>query len=388
MTAPAPRVVSRISLMRQSRQSRQSRRAQPHALVKLATASAAIVVGAALGGACLDPTQITLDVTTNVPCAQSNGVGFTGGLPGSVERIAPSTVTMSCSGSTIGTLVSTPKGDKDSAAAFVIVQGIDRPASECAAAGFKGCIVARRILRYLAHTPLHLPVAMRLVCKDVACDEFQTCAKSGKCVSAEIPDPESCPNGVCVPPGDEDGPDAPTDGGPGDASGDTSSDVDGSKTDGAPTDSGTDAPPPPPPGTLYCPPTGGCATGTKCCWKRQSAISQGVCIPDAQPCPGAAADVPMQCNRKSDCSGAQYCCASDLVPFPPPPPEQTFADTHCSDVGLPCKWICLENADCPPSVNVVPMRCDRNTPYFTPAGIMGVCVSGVIAENDAAKPIE
>lgn len=352
--------------------------------VKVVTVSAAIVLGAALGPACLDPTQITLDVTSNVPCEQSKGVGFTGGAPGTVERAPPSTVTMACSGGTIGTLVSTPKGDKDSTAAFVIVQGIDRPASECAAAGFKGCIVARRILRYLAHTPLRLPVAMRLVCKDVACDEFQTCAKSGKCVSAEIPDPSGCPDGVCVPPGEEE-PEAPGDGGPAEASTDSSSDVvDGAKSDGAPNDSGTDAPPPPPPGTLYCPPTGGCGAGMKCCWKRQSAISQGVCVPNATPCAGGAADLPMQCNRKSDCGGAQYCCATDLVPFPTPPPEQIFSDTHCSDTGLPCKWICLDNADCPPSINALPMRCDRNTAYFTPAGIMGVCVSGAISVDDAA----
>jgi hypothetical protein len=90
----------------------------------------------------------------------------------------------------------------------------------------------------------------------------------------------------------------------------------------------------------------------------------------------------MQCNRKSDCTGGQFCCATDLVPAPPPPPEQIFSDTHCSPPGLPCKFICLDTSDCPQSA--LPMRCDRNTPYFTPAGIMGVCVSGPQVEDSGA----
>lgn len=355
---------------------------------KLFCAAAFVVIAASSSAACLDPTQITLRVTTNVSCTQSRGTAITGGKPGQVEHATPSTVTSDCNaGGSIGSLVATPSDSKDVAAAFLVVQGVDRPAAECAASGFKGCIVARRIVRYLTHTPLVLPIAMHLVCKDVACDEFTTCSKTGSCVDARIADAESCADGDCFPPGDGpddlggdggpfvDGPlaDGRADGssndgssgdGAGDGAGDGSNDGtlgDGSK-DGAIGDSNVDAPPP---GSLYCPPVvGGCATGNTCCWKQDG--SKGFC---QTPTTCGAGEISMHCNRRSDCGATEYCCATIIGRIPPPPPEQEITETHCTTLpGVSCSYICLSTADCPAG-----SVCDLGTARFLPSGIFGEC---------------
>ncbi|MBS2017141.1 MAG: hypothetical protein JST00_29915 [Deltaproteobacteria bacterium] len=359
------------------------------AVVTTLTAIAIAVVATSLGEACLDPTQITLKVKSNVPCGDSKGVALTGGVPGAVERAAPSTITTTCNAGDIGTLVSTPSGDKESRAAFLVVQGIDRPASECAAAGFKGCIVARRILRYIAHTPLELPIALNLVCKDVACGEFETCARSGKCVSAVIEDPESCPNGVCVPPGEEAEPE-PTDGGPSDGAGNDGSGGDGSTTDGGGNDGGgndgsvADArPDAPPTGVLFCPPVpGDCPAGQVCCWQRQSPVTNGRCLP-TDACPLGPADLPMRCNRKTDCPAGQFCCGTDPANIETP---GAFPDTHCALPTEPnCKFVCFDLNDCP-FLSAAPKACDLTSGYFTPQNEFGICRDSLIVKEAGVGP--
>ena len=104
--------------------------------------------------------------------------------------------------------------------AFLVVMGIDVPDSECTAANaFKGCIVQRRSLSYVAHTPLDLPIAMLLICKDKVCDVNSTCARSGKCVPAEVRDPERCSTSECYPDGDGPAPKPGEDGGAADGPG-------------------------------------------------------------------------------------------------------------------------------------------------------------------------
>lgn len=361
---------------------------------RLLCASLATSTIAAFGGACLEPTQVTLRVTSNVPCELSKGTAFSGGKLGVVERAKPSTVTMDCRDGEIGTLVATPSGDKDSNVAFVVVQGVDRPAEECAANGYKGCIVQRRSVSYQPHTPLTIPIAMRLICKDVACDEFTTCARSGKCVPAALNAVEKCETGDCWPEGD--GPDNtdvdPDSGGATDAA--TTSDgpridgavtTDGSTADGStadgPTadgstsgdgaaggDATTDAPAP---GPLFCPPVqGGCAAANACCWSRTG--SQGRCAPENE-C--VADELPMRCNGKSDCPASEHCCGYFLLMEPPGPPEYEMIRTECA--AFPsgkCHWVCRTDGDCPD----VGMTCDKTAGYFTPSGVFGTCLATVV----------
>lgn len=337
--------------------------------------SSSMAVGVVWGfSACLDPTQITLNVKTDVPCASSKGVAFTGGKPGAVERAPSSTVTMDCNAGDIGTLVATPTDDKDVAAAFLVVQGVDRPVAECAAAGFKGCIVQRRILRYLSHTPLTLPIQMHLVCKDQACGEFETCNRYRQCVSATIASPDQCADGECWPEGD---------GREGGNTGDAST-VDGPTGDGANTDGSSDGPKTdagkdvfqPPLGKLYCPtasdPEAVCSAGSICCWSRTGAYGQ--CVAGTT-CPGT--EMPMACNREEDCGGGRRCCGRAVAVVPPPPPLQELPSADCKTPGVdPCSlWLCLADDDCP-TANALPMHCERKNAHFTPQDTMGECVAG------------
>lgn len=338
---------------------------------------------------CLDPTEITLEVTTDVRCEDTKGTTFTGGPNGeTTERASPSTATDRCINGEVGTLVSTPSGDKDTGAAFVVVLGVDRPASECTAANnFKGCVVQRRALRYVKHKPITLPIKMWLVCKDVACDAKSTCARNGKCVPAQIDDAESCADSGCYPEGDKPGvpsaeagaADAPADGADG-----------GPITDGGPmkdadADAGIVVPPPPPPGTLYCPPVeAGCAQLTTCCWGRGG--GGGHCGP---PCSDAAPEIPMQCDRRSDCMNpSDYCCgtvmstvsmnfsggpSSNLVPDAAAEGGvgRTLSNTACNAFPSPScgTVVCVTNGDCPPGSPT----CHKDSDLWTPAGIFGEC---------------
>lgn len=346
----------------------------------MVTACAIVLV--ATSASCLDPTQITVDITTDVPCADTKGTSLVGGAPGATERASPTTTTRDCENGRVGTLVSTPSNDKDVDASFVVVMGVDRPVSECTAANqFKGCIVERRLIHYIKHTPLNLPITMWLVCKDVACDQDSTCARNGKCVSARIANPSSCSTGPCFlegegpyVPGADGGSDAPL--------------GDGAITDGPRVgDADADGPPlvipPPPPGDkLYCPPVAsGCNTGGTCCYLHDG--NGGRCNP---PCNGG--EIAMQCNRKTDCPVANnYCCGTvvqgvDVVmairqprPDPSGVPDaiagvRTLTATSCQLAPGPClgAWICTQTVDCPGG-----MTCDKGSALFNPTGTFGEC---------------
>ena len=155
-----------------------------------------VLVGliAASVASCLDPTQITLDVRTDVRCELVRGLTIVGGRPGAVEGAPPTTETTRCLPSgEIGTLVATPKETKSDNVAFKVVMGVDRPVADCKSEdGYKGCIIQRRQVAFVPRTPITLPVYMLLVCVGVPCDENSTCAANGKCVPAKITDPERC----------------------------------------------------------------------------------------------------------------------------------------------------------------------------------------------------
>ena len=356
----------------------------------LVIAVALPVLGAS--ASCLDPTEVTLDVATDLPCGETKGTTFTGGTLGAVESAAPSTSTARCEGGSIGTLVATPAGSKDSNAAFVVVLGVDRPASECNAANrFKGCIVQRRSLRYRPHRPIRLPVEMLLVCKDVACDANSTCARTGKCVPAAIDDPSACGAVGCFPVGDGPSPTVPGNGPPGGDGGpmnaDGESGADGSTSPDGGGEAGPDAGDgggdagdagdggdggrveagaPPPVGRLYGPPvSAGCDPGDTCCWNN-TAGNGGFCGPMCPP----KAVVPMKCSRIADCQVGERCCGTVInTDNGMDPPVRTFTDSHCLATQIQCPGvdICLGNPDC------LVGQCDLATALFNPTGIYGEC---------------
>lgn len=338
----------------------------------------AAALAVASSASCLDPTQITLTVSTDLRCDVTKGTAFTGGQDAlAIEAAPPTGTTQRCVAGGVGTLVAS-SGEKDGRAVFVVTMGVDVPVSECTAAkSWKGCIVQRRSLRYVKHTPLTLPIAMLLVCKDKVCDANSTCARSGKCVPSEIKNAESCADADCYPEGDSPPPKPGEDGGSDGADPSDGSGGDGNPTEGGPADSGTETGPSetgtdgalPPEGRLYCPPEVlGCPRGDTCCWDKRG--DQGACGGGAL-CPPRN-QIPLRCNQKADCLIDQHCCGT--VVNTDDGMGNLRRDVLSSDcrqtVGAACLGprLCLQNSDCPTGA------CDKNTALFQPPGIFGECV--------------
>lgn len=167
--------------------------------------AAPVALLAASSAGCRAPTQVTVEVTTDVPCDRGLDSRVTVGTLGvDLEARPPVVDSITCDAAgRVGALVVVPSGGRDSEFA-VKVWTTFRPTSEmpppsadaCAVAGNgPGCIVARRALHFLPHTPLTLPIAMRSDCEDVACAPTETCVHH-RCVSATI-DPVACAADAC-----------------------------------------------------------------------------------------------------------------------------------------------------------------------------------------------
>jgi hypothetical protein len=139
--------------------------------------------------ACAAPTEIRLRVHTNVPCTDPTkwkGVAIYAGAPGAgLESKAPALTTTECDEhGLVGTLVVVPSGSKDDEVGLRVVGGIAHAPEECAAHGYKGCIVARREVRFNRHQALDLDVALTSECVDLGCDSTHTCV-AGMCTETE-----------------------------------------------------------------------------------------------------------------------------------------------------------------------------------------------------------
>jgi len=159
----------------------------------------AILLCATLAG-CRDPTQVTVELSTDVTCADTPD-GFRDlhifvGKPGSLRsRPDASEPCDSARGEDLGTIVLVPSREDDAAFAVRVVAGVGVPADACVEPSYalteeqqtegRGCIVARRSLGFLPHKPLRLPIVLRASCLNVPCDEDTTCVR-GSCVSARV----------------------------------------------------------------------------------------------------------------------------------------------------------------------------------------------------------
>jgi hypothetical protein len=149
---------------------------------------------------CLPPTQVTVVITTNVPCDTTEGTAIIVGSRDEVETKAPITITPTCEEGRIGTFVIAPGKDREATFVVKLVTGVGVLTDDClisesqpdAEKGKKGCIVARRELSFVPQTPLTLPVLMRRACIGVICKTNETCAEDGVCVSDKIGDPLRC----------------------------------------------------------------------------------------------------------------------------------------------------------------------------------------------------
>ena len=181
---------------------------------------------AALAG-CRAPTEITLDLTSDIPCDQLLGTSITVGPFDAIEGLPPATTTTQCSSDGhIGTIVVIPSGSDSADVAVRIVGGQRVDPEKCAAPSYApappltgGCVVARRLLSFEPHDPLFLPILLRSDCVGVPCRPTETCV-NGSCVNATIADPKACSTpGACSEASLGDA-GAPEDAGGGDAGGD------------------------------------------------------------------------------------------------------------------------------------------------------------------------
>ena len=167
---------------------------------------------------CKEPTQITLEVTTDGRCPGEEGtvalfrtLGIAAGQQ--ISNTAPETFTATTSecvsAPMIGTLVLVPAGEREGDLVDVlVVASMERgelatPLDECEIARTKGdisgtsCVVARRRLGFVDGIPLTLPIELEAACIGVTCDEDATCF-GGVCVDSSV----ACDANGCSRPGE------------------------------------------------------------------------------------------------------------------------------------------------------------------------------------------
>ena len=153
---------------------------------------------------CREPTELTLDLTTDLSCSGSDPLGETSIYVGTAEALArpigeltPAAVTQGCMGGRegrIGSIVILPSGSDDDRISIRVVAG--RKSASCAANLQSGCIEARRSLGFVPHTSLFLPVVLTKSCENVVCDNATDTCADGRCVSGVT----DCSAGRCTPP--------------------------------------------------------------------------------------------------------------------------------------------------------------------------------------------
>ncbi|HEY1956977.1 MAG TPA: hypothetical protein VGH28_15265 [Polyangiaceae bacterium] len=142
---------------------------------------------------CLGPTEIEVELSTDVPCANVKNAAIAVGPAGDDSRAVSATTTICSTDGGIGTLYVTPSGGIDDEVEIRATLGVSAQADQCAAPDFAGCVVARRQLRFDPHTRLVLPIELEQDCVDKQCDPNSTCV-GGACVDAGVAE---CASGIC-----------------------------------------------------------------------------------------------------------------------------------------------------------------------------------------------
>jgi hypothetical protein len=275
---------------------------------------------------CREPTQVLIEARTNLAYRAGLVTSFTVGGPGETEGAGPTTESRDPWGADgfVGSLTVVPSSADDARLSVRLVLGVDRDARSCTPPDFKGCIIARRSLRYTPHERLRLPIALYAQCKDVPCDAASTCNVLGQCVAAEV-DAATCETDRgCLVPGDPSSGDlGPGDGGgpvlmdgaiidgpvAADTGGDTSSPGDaGDGSVDAPNDAPNDAA-----GSLGKIECAGVtcdkAAGQVCCF--DPVLQTGRCATAALGCGSAQnPEYTVQCDGAEDCGLNSSCCVT------------------------------------------------------------------------------
>ncbi len=144
---------------------------------------------------CLGPTEIEVQISTDVACKDVNSTAVAVGPAGDDSRAVGAKTSSCADGGAIGTLVVTPSGGLDDVVGIRVTLGVGAAQADvCHAPDYPGCIVARRSLHFVPHATLSLPIALQQSCFGQVCDPNSTCL-NGSCIDAGIP---SCdPTNTC-----------------------------------------------------------------------------------------------------------------------------------------------------------------------------------------------
>lgn len=162
--------------------------------VHIFVSTVATFAGLVAMGACRAPTEITIELSTDVKCADVRATAITIGDLANLDAKPSTTVTPACDPQTgrIGSMVIVPSGAKDDIVAIKVVLGVGRDPSECIPPAYgPGCIVARRALHFISSSSLTVPIFMGAVCSGIPCNATETCV-GGNCASATIDDSSKC----------------------------------------------------------------------------------------------------------------------------------------------------------------------------------------------------
>ena len=189
--------------------------------------------------ACRTPTEVRLDITTEIPCSQLKGLSIVVAADSvAAEERAKSGFYaadgLHCDSETsVGSIVVTPG---DASLAVIVIVGVEKPSSSCTPPLYAGCVVARRRLAFVEHASLHAPIAVTRSCVDVPCDTTNSCSQA-KCTSSDT----QCEGDSCVQTGTDAAEDAGLDaGGDGPVTDTGTPGLDASPKDGGIVDAGFD----------------------------------------------------------------------------------------------------------------------------------------------------
>jgi hypothetical protein len=143
---------------------------------------------------CREATEVDLEISTDALCADVTGTTITTGVVVEVEGLPSRASTLDCDAATgrIGSITIAPRDAKDAEFGIRVVTGLGKDPNQCVKDGYVGgCIVARRLVSFIPHQRIVLPVLMEADCRDVPCSAVDTC-RNGRCVPARVPDPLAC----------------------------------------------------------------------------------------------------------------------------------------------------------------------------------------------------
>lgn len=148
-----------------------------------------VVIASAFGlglveGACKTPTEMSIEVVSDVGYRADMAVAITVDAPDKIETAAPRVVVRApwSAGGSLGDVVALPSSDRDELAVRVVLATGRDPAA-CTTSDATGCVVVRRHLRFTRGASTQARIVLRPACLGIYCDAGTSCAADGTCGS-------------------------------------------------------------------------------------------------------------------------------------------------------------------------------------------------------------